>query len=81
MCLLRPLVLATPLEEHALVKACPVHGGLHPHVQQGAGGRLAAACVVQEPHVLVQDEVGVPHRIVRFRNKTGDRSVPENVSN
>ena len=64
MCLLRPLVLAPSLEEHGLVEARPVHGGPHPHVQQGAGGRLAAPRVVQEPHVLVQDEVGVPHGVV-----------------
>ena len=79
MSLLWPLVLAPALEEHGLVKAGHVHGCLHPHVQQGQGGRLAPPGVVQEPHVLVQDEVGVPHGVVWFRYKTSDRSVPGDI--
>ena len=61
MVILGPLVLSSPFEEHFLIEARFVEGGLDPNIQDGAGGLLGAGGVVQEPHELVQDDVGVPH--------------------
>ena len=73
--ILGPLVLSSPFEEHFLIKARFVEGGLDPNVQDGAGGLLGAGGVVQEPHELVQDDVGVPHLRVVLLHQARQRGV------
>ena len=72
---LGPLVLSSPFEEHLLIEARIVEGGLNSYIQDGAGGQLGAGSVVQEPHELVQDNVGVPHLRVVLLHQARQRGV------
>ena len=69
---LGPLIFPSSLHKHFLIESCSIDSRLNTNIKQGHGGVLPAAGVVQEPHVLVQDEVGVPHLLIVLRHQTLD---------
>jgi len=74
--LFTPHVNAAPVQESLFVETGTAERVLDADVEQGRGRFLLAVAAVQEPHVLVQDQVAVPHGVVVLRHQGPDLGVP-----